>query len=103
MQFNPTLNGVNNVKWLIPAIFLVASNAFAADNSDNLKFKNGVSFPHKAHQTYNKSDCRQCHRKANEAPGHIEGFAKDSAHRMCKTCHAMKNAGPVACKDCHKK
>jgi hypothetical protein len=25
------------------------------------------------------------------------------AHRMCKTCHAMKQAGPAACKDCHKK
>ena len=91
------------MKWLIPAILLVTTSSFAGDNSDNLKFKNGVSFPHKAHQTYNKSDCKQCHRKAGEVPGHIEGFSKDAAHRMCKTCHAMRNAGPVACKDCHKK
>ena len=89
------------MKWLVSAILLVATTSFAADNSDIIKFKNGVTFPHKAHQTYNKSDCRQCHRKAGEAPGHIEGFSKDVAHRMCKTCHAMKNAGPASCKGCH--
>jgi hypothetical protein len=22
---------------------------------------------------------------------------------MCRTCHAMKQAGPTACKECHKK
>ena len=91
------------MKWLVPAILLVAASSFAGDNPEVLKFKNGVSFPHRSHQTYFKSDCKQCHRKVGEAPGKIDGFSKDVAHRLCRTCHAMRNAGPAACKDCHKK
>jgi hypothetical protein len=49
-----------------------------------------------------KSDCKQCHRK-DDGTGHIPDFGKDVAHRMCRTCHAMKMKGPAACKDCHKK
>lgn len=91
------------MKWLAPAILLVAVTAFAAeDGADILKLKNGVTFPHRAHQNYNKSDCKQCHRK-EIGTGHIPGFSKDGAHRMCRTCHAMKQAGPTACKECHKK
>ena len=103
MQFKSHFDWRNHVKWLVSAILLVASTTFAADNPENLKFKNGVTFPHKFHQAQNKSDCKQCHRKVGEVPGHIEGFSKDVAHRMCKTCHALRNAGPAACKDCHKK
>jgi len=90
----------NNVKWLVPVILLVAVSSFAEDGPENLKFKNGVTFPHRAHQNYYKSDCKQCHRKA---VGKIPDFGKDIAHRMCRTCHAIKQTGPAACKDCHKK
>ena len=92
------------MKWLFPALLLIAATSFAADdNPAVLKFKNGVTFSHKAHQGFHKSDCKQCHRKTNEIPGHIEGFSKDGAHRLCRTCHAMKNAGPAKCAGCHKK
>lgn len=88
------------MKWLVPAILLVAVSSFADDGAEILKLKNGVTFPHRAHQKYNKSDCKQCHRK-EIGTGHIPGFSKDGAHRMCRTCHAMKQAGPMACKECH--
>ena len=90
------------MKWLVPAILLVAASSFADDGPAVLKFKNGVTFPHREHQGYMKSDCRQCHRK-EVGSGHIPNFGKDVAHRMCRTCHAMKQAGPAACKDCHLK
>jgi hypothetical protein len=89
------------MKYLLIALLLVTSAAFAATTGrDIMHLKNGVDFPHKAHQSFLKSECKQCHRKGE--PGKIEGFGKDHAHRMCKTCHAMKNAGPTSCKDCHK-
>lgn len=87
--------------YLVMALLFTASTSFAASNETGvLYFKNGVVFPHKAHQSYLKSDCKNCHRKGD--PGKIEGFGKEHAHRMCKTCHAMRNAGPASCKDCHK-
>ncbi|MDA8430994.1 MAG: cytochrome c3 family protein [Geobacteraceae bacterium] len=89
------------MKWLVPVILLIAVSSFADNGPEILKFKNGVTFPHRAHQTYLKSDCKQCHRKAG--PGKIEGFSKDAAHRLCRTCHAIRRAGPAACRDCHKK
>lgn len=90
------------MKRFIVLVLLVATQALATENPDTLKFKNGVTFPHKNHQTTLKGECKNCHRKASDS-GHIEGFGKDNAHRMCKTCHAMKHAGPVSCKECHKK
>ena len=89
------------MKWLCATLVLIAVTAVAAEGPQNISFKNGVTFPHHKHQGFLKSDCKQCHRKG--APGKIEGFGKDAAHRMCRTCHAMKNAGPAACPDCHKK
>ena len=91
------------MKWLIFVILMLAGSAFADEGPATLKFKNGVTFPHKKHQGYMKSECKQCHKKANAEPGKIEGFGKDAAHRLCRTCHAMKKAGPSACPDCHKK
>jgi hypothetical protein len=79
-----------------------AATATAAENPDVLKMKNGVTFPHKNHQITLKGECKNCHRK-EIVTGHIEGFSKDAAHRMCRTCHAMKQTGPASCRDCHKK
>lgn len=76
----------------------LASSAFAADVI-TLKAKNGnVSFDHKKHQA--AAECKVCHVKG---AGKIEGFGKDSAHKMCKGCHEEKKAGPVKCGECHKK
>jgi hypothetical protein len=89
------------VKWLVTAIIITAASSFAADNPDILKFKNGVTFTHKTHQSYQKSECKVCHRKTGQIPGHIQDFSKDNAHRLCRTCHAMKKAGPLKCDGCH--
>jgi hypothetical protein len=90
------------MKRFILALLLVVTPAYAVENPDVLKLKNNVTFPHKNHQTTLKGECKNCHRK-EVASGHIEGFGKDNAHRMCRTCHAMKHAGPASCKECHKK
>ena len=81
------------------AAIAFAGTAFAADVID-LPAKNGnISFPHKKHQDALK-DCKVCHEKA---PGKIEGFGKDAAHKLCKGCHETKKAGPTKCGECHKK
>jgi len=73
--------------------------ALAADTL-TLPAKNGnVTFPHKKHMEQLK-ECKLCHEKA---PGKIEGFGKDMAHKLCKGCHEEKKAGPVKCNECHKK
>jgi hypothetical protein len=86
---------------IILAVLLVVTPTLAVANPDILKMKNGVTFTHKKHQSDLNGECKNCHRKGVNS-GHVEGFGKDSAHRMCRTCHSMKNAGPVSCKDCHK-
>jgi hypothetical protein len=78
-----------------------ATAAFAADEI-TLKAKNGdVKFNHKKHQdSLGKDSCKACHEKA---PGKIEGWGKDLAHKQCKGCHETKHAGPTKCGECHKK
>ncbi len=77
-----------------------SSLALAADTI-TLPAKNGnVTFPHKKHEEIAKGDCKVCHEKA---PGKIEGFGKDIAHKTCKGCHESKQAGPTKCGECHKK
>ncbi|HEU0265689.1 MAG TPA: cytochrome c7 [Geobacterales bacterium] len=58
-----------------------------------------VTFNHKKHQDTLK-ECSICHEKA---PGKIDGFGKEWAHKNCKGCHGEKKAGPTSCGDCHKK
>ena len=80
------------------AVAAFAGNALAVDVI-TMKAKNGnVTFDHKKHQAY--GECKACHEKG---PGKIEGFGKDSAHKMCKGCHEEKKAGPTKCGECHKK
>lgn len=85
------------MKKVIVGLCLVAfaGTAFAADT---MTFKRGVVFNHKAHQA-NVGDCKKCHEKA---PGKIEGFGKDWAHKTCKGCHTEMKKGPTSCKECHK-
>ncbi|ABB33379.1 hypothetical protein GeomeDRAFT_2502 [Geobacter metallireducens RCH3] len=90
------------MKQLIAAVALTIFAAGAAMAADTLTFpaKNGnVSFGHKKHQQVAGS-CKACHEKA---PGKIEGFGKDWAHKTCKGCHEQKKAGPTKCGECHKK
>jgi cytochrome c553 len=90
------------MKKLVAAVALTmfcAVNVFAADVM-TLPAKNGnVTFNHKAHQE-KVGDCKKCHEKA---PGKIEGFGKDLAHKTCKGCHEEGKKGPTKCGECHKK
>jgi flavoprotein len=83
------------------AILTIFSSSFAlAADTITLPAKNGnVTFQHKKHVEQLK-DCKLCHEKA---PGKIEGFGKDMAHKSCKGCHETKQAGPTKCGECHKK
>ncbi len=90
------------MKKIIAAGMLVLFGAGASLAADVMTFpaKMGdVQFHHKQHQEMIKN-CKTCHTKK---PGKIEGFGKDTAHKMCWDCHKAKGKGPVACKDCHKK
>lgn len=75
-----------------------AGTAFAATPPDTIKMKKDVTFDHKAH-VERAGDCAKCHEKA---PGKIEGFGKDYAHKNCKGCHTDMKKGPTNCKGCHK-
>ncbi len=81
---------------IMVAMVAFAGSAFAADVMD---LKKGVKFTHKAHQTALAGDCKKCH---ESAPGKIEGFGKDWAHKNCKGCHVEMKKGPTSCKECHK-
>ncbi|KAF0221443.1 MAG: hypothetical protein FD174_581 [Geobacteraceae bacterium] len=59
-----------------------------------------VPFTHQKHTEALKS-CQPCH--SSESGGKIEGFGKESAHKLCKDCHVQKEAGPTTCSGCHKK
>ena len=88
---------------LIAALTFVGSVSAMAAGPEalTLNAKNGnVAFAHKKHQDLVKGDCKTCHEKA---PGKIEGFGKDPAHKLCKGCHEEKKAGPTKCGECHKK
>jgi cytochrome c553 len=92
------------MKKIIAAMALTLICAVAAmaagPETITLPAKNGnITFQHKQHQERLK-DCKLCHEKA---PGKIEGFGKDVAHKTCKGCHEEKKAGPTKCGDCHKK
>jgi len=72
-----------------------------------------VPFPHHRHQTALK-DCNPCHSLYPQVSGSIEKMKaegklkKKQAMNLCKTCHKNltaqgQKAGPVKCRDCHKK
>lgn len=86
------------MKNVFVALLAVVAFAGTVCAADVMEFKKGVKFNHKAHQEMLK-DCKKCHEKA---PGKIEGFGKDFAHKTCKGCHAEGKKGPTSCKECHK-
>ncbi|HZZ84508.1 MAG TPA: cytochrome c3 family protein [Anaeromyxobacteraceae bacterium] len=82
------------------AALALAVPAFAAPPEvATLKAKNGdVQFPHKKHMALG---CKKCH---EGAPKKIE-LTKDSAHKLCWSCHTEMGKGPSGkvCTECHKK
>jgi predicted CXXCH cytochrome family protein len=89
------------MKKIIVAVALTLSCAVAAMAADSvvLNAKNGnVTFNHKAHS--GKIDCKTCHGEGTPAKIALD---KDKAHKLCKSCHEEKKAGPTKCGECHKK
>ena len=90
------------MKHCIMVLAIVAagvSMVWAADTMTLKASMGDVTFNHKAHQDMLKG-CDKCHEKA---PGKIEGYGKEWAHKTCKGCHAEMKKGPTGCKECHKK
>jgi len=92
-----------------------AGAAFAADT---MVLKGGapgdVNFNHKMHQEKMGKDCDACHKMFAKEAGSIEKaiaagtLKKKDAMKQCMDCHKADKAkgaaaGPVGCKDCHKK
>ena len=98
------------MKKLTFLLMFIASSAIA---SDIIKFKNGMTFNHKGHQTDKVGNCYVCHDNvsvsedgknvATTEPGKIKGFGKAWSHIYCKDCHDLYGEGPVGCNDCHEK
>ena len=57
-----------------------------------------VTFNHSGHAK--RHGCAACH--GTKPPVKIT-LGKDSAHKLCKTCHEAKTAGPTKCTGCHVK
>lgn len=91
-------------------LLFIASTASA---SDVIKFRNGMTFNHKEHQTEKVGKCFVCHENVSVAsdgttvtttrPGKIKGFGKEWAHKYCTDCHDLFGEGPVTCTECHRK
>jgi hypothetical protein len=59
-----------------------------------------LPFKHWAHQKSLNNECFHCH---NTKIGKIDGWGKDTAHKICIACHDLEDKGPVACLQCHPK
>ena len=92
---------MNKIISALALVIFTASFALAADVMTFPAKMGAVTFPHKMHEVKLKN-CKVCHAKA---PGKIEGFGKDVAHKLCIDCHktASNGKGPATCKGCHKK
>ncbi|BDG10482.1 cytochrome c3 family protein [Anaeromyxobacter paludicola] len=89
------------LKTLFAAALLAGATAALAapPTTVTLPAKNGnVTFDHKAHQT---QGCKKCH---EGAPKKLE-LTKETAHKLCWSCHAEQQKGPTEknCTQCHKK
>jgi len=89
------------------SVYGVASNVMAeapaGTGPEVINLKMGVMvlpFSHGKHARELKNDCLHCHTKKI---GKIEGWGKDTAHRICIPCHDLEEKGPVECHQCHPK
>jgi predicted CXXCH cytochrome family protein len=79
---------------------VVCSTVFAGSGPDLINMKTvAAPFSHGLHQTYNGSECSNCHKSDG---GKIAGWGKEAAHGLCIPCHDLNEKGPVECKQCHK-
>ena len=67
----------------------------------NLKMGDAeLPFKHWSHQKSLNNECFHCH---NTKIGKIDGWGKETAHKVCIACHDLEDKGPVACRQCHTK
>src|ERR1700686_4376239 len=59
-----------------------------------------LPFQHWKHQTNVRNECFNCHKTTL---GKIDNWSKDTAHKICISCHDLEEKGPVQCAQCHKK
>jgi hypothetical protein len=88
----------------IATVSLAAVTATSKDSGPeviNLKMGDmKLPFQHWTHQKSLKGECFHCH---NTKIGKIDGWSKDTAHKICIACHELEDKGPVACLQCHPK
>jgi len=58
-----------------------------------------LPFKHWRHQKSLNGECFHCH---STTIGKIDGWGKDTAHKLCVSCHELEDKGPV-CRQCHTK
>ena len=59
-----------------------------------------LPFKHWAHQKDLNNECFHCH---NTKLGKIDGWGKETAHKICIACHDLEGKGPTSCRQCHSK
>jgi predicted CXXCH cytochrome family protein len=90
----------------LAAVLACTGGVLAADIKDRMEFpasQGTVVFYHNNHINEVKGNCTACHEKA---PGKIEGFGKEFAHKLCIGCHEPHDGmpeGPTKCNGCHTK
>lgn len=92
------------------ALFLFMVTICASVNAETPKngpeiinLKMGVMvlpFNHLDHQKKLNNECSVCH--ASKI-GKIDGWGKDTAHKICIACHELEDQGPTECRQCHAK
>jgi cytochrome c553 len=59
-----------------------------------------LPFKHWKHQKNQHDECFHCH---NTKIGKIDGWGKETAHKICIACHDLEGKGPISCRQCHSK
>lgn len=59
-----------------------------------------LPFKHWKHQKSLNNECFHCH---NTKLGTIDDWGKETAHKLCISCHELEEKGPVYCRQCHGK
>lgn len=59
-----------------------------------------LPFKHWQHQKNTNNECFHCH--ASKI-GKIDGWGKETAHKICIACHELEGKGPASCRQCHTK
>jgi predicted CXXCH cytochrome family protein len=59
-----------------------------------------LPFSHWKHQKALNEECYHCH---STTLGKIDNWGKETARKLCISCHELEDKGPVYCRQCHTK